>query len=300
MADTIDVTQGAAFIPEIVANEALGMLEAELHLAKNVARDSEYTPVKEGDVVNISKRGALTANQKLAGQPVTLQNPLATTVPVSINQHWEVSFLLEDITQTLANGKIQIKAGYIADAIQTLGEKIEALLAAKAANLTYQLGTAAVNITDTVLRASRTRLSNSRAPKTNRFLYLEPDQIDVILNLDKFVNAEKYGSSMPVMEGEYGRIYGMKVFESLFTQSNGASPAGQMNMAFHRDALVLAMRPLVEPKVDGVQTAIVDKDGLMIRVIKSWNADYLGEQITIDCLFGVSTLRPEVGVRVLS
>jgi len=300
MANTMGMTQGATFVPEIVANKALGLLEAELHLAKNVARHYEYTPAKEGDKVIVPKRGTLTANQKTSGNAVTLQNPTADSVEVELNQHWEVTFAVEDILRTNAQGGMEIDEGYIADAIQVLAEKIETSLSNLVTSLTGTRGTAGVDITDTVLRLCRGDLSTQRAPQSNRFLYLEPDQINVILGLDKFVNAEKYGSSMPVMEGEFGKVYGFRVFESLFTKAVAGSPTAKYNMAIHRDALVLASRPLKQPKGAGVTVGYVEKNGIVMRVLYSYNADQLADQITIDTLFGVAVLRPELGVKVLS
>jgi len=300
MADTMGMTQGATFVPEIVANKALGLLEAELHLAKNVARHYEYTPAKEGDKVKVPKRGTLLAKQKVSGSSVTLQNPTADEVEVELNQHWEVTFAVEDILRTNAKGGIEIDEGYIADAIQVLGEKIETSLANLVTSLTNERGSAGVDITDAILRSCRGDLSNNRAPQSNRFLYLEPDQINVILGLDKFVNAEKYGSSMPVMEGEFGKVYSFRVFESLFTKTGSGSPTPKHNIAMHRDALVLASRPLKQPKGAGVTVGYVERNGIVMRVLYSYNADQLADQITIDTLFGVATLRPELGVNLIS
>lgn len=293
-------TQGATFIPEIVANKALGLLEAELHLAKNVARHYEYTPAKEGDKMIVPKRGTLKANSKVSGSSVKLQNPTADSVEVTLDQHYEVTFALEDILRTTAKGEIEIDEGYIADAIQVLGEKIETSLANLVTSLSNTRGTVATDINDTVLLQCRGDLSDNRAPKKDRFLYLEPDQINAILKLDKFVNTEKYGSNMPIMEGEFGMIYNFRVFESLFTKTVTGSPTAKHNIAMHRNAMVLASRPLKEPKGAGVTVGYVERNGIMMRVLYSYNADQLADQITIDTLFGVSTLRPELGVNLLS
>lgn len=300
MADTMGMTQGATFVPEIVANKALGMLEAELHLAKNVARHYEYTPAKEGDKVIVPKRGTLLAKQKTSGSAVTLQNPTADSVEVTLDQHWEVTFALEDILRTNAKGGMEIDEGYIADAIQVLGEKIETSLSNLVTSLSNTRGTVATDITDAVMLQCRGDLSDNRAPQSDRFLYLEPDQINAVLALSKFVNAEKYGSSMPVMEGEFGKIYSFRVFESLFTKTVTGSPTAKHNIAMHRNAMVLASRPLKQPKGAGVTVGYVERNGIVMRVLYSYNADQLADQITIDTLFGVATLRPELGVNLLS
>lgn len=297
-ANTIGTTQASHFIPEVWANRALTKLEAELHLAKNVARDSEFTVSKVGDVINIPKTGALTANQKTAGNPVTLQNPTDDGVAVTLNQHWEVSFIVEDIAKAQANQDIMDR--YIEDGITALAEKIETYLAGLYGSLTgTTVNSGGGNIGDADLLSARSTLSANRAPMKDRFLYLAPDQINAILALDKFVDASKYGANTPVQDGEFGKIYGFRVFESLFVQSAG-SPSVDKNLAMHRNALVLAMRPLPQPKADGVKVAVVDRQGLMLRVLYSYNADYLGDQVTIDCLFGASALRSELGLVIES
>lgn len=294
-------TNSANFIPEIWGNVALGKLEAELHMARNVARDYEFTPAKEGDVIHIPKRGSLQANQKTANTDVTLQNPTADKVDVTLDQHWEVTFAVEDIVKAQANQDIM--GGYIEDAIAVLGEKIETALASLYSSLsTNNLGTAGTDITEAVVLNTRKALVENRAPRSNRFLYLEPSQINVILDKDTFpvVRASEYGNAMPVQEGEIGSLYGMKVFETLFAQDDTNSPVGTHNLAFHRNAFVLATRPLPEPKAPGAVSAVINRNGIAMRVTYSYNAMKLADQVTIDILYGVSVLREELGVDLVS
>ncbi len=299
MAGTMGKTESAAFIPEIVANKALGALQAELYLAQNVARDSEYTSQKVGDKIFIPKRGTLVANAKAANTDVQLQNPTADKVEVTLDQHFEVTFAVEDVVKVTASGEYVIADGYLEDAVVVLAEKIESSIAAKIADFSASLGSAGTDITDTVLRSCRSTLSNAKAPKSNRFLYLEPDQINAVLAMTGFVDASKYGSSMPVQEGEFGKIFGMRVFESPYTLADG-SPVAVHNAAMHRDALVLAFRPMPEPKAPGVTVGYVNKDGMLLRVLYSYNAAKLADQITVDALWGVAVNRDAFGIDLLS
>ena len=47
--------------------------------------------------------GNLTANSKTANVQVTLQAPTETEATISINQHYEASFLVEDIARVQSN-----------------------------------------------------------------------------------------------------------------------------------------------------------------------------------------------------
>lgn len=293
MANVIGTTQAGNFIPEVWANSALTKLEAEIQLARFVARDSEYSSARVGSKVNIPKTGALTASQKVSGTAVTLQNPSDSGVDVTLDQHWEVSFIVDDVAKAQANQSIM--DAYIADAVTALSEKIEATLIAKYSSLTAgTVNSGGGTLAKEDFQTARGNLSSNRAPAKDRYAFLDPDAVNDVLNIAEFTSAEKFGSSMPVQEGVLGRIYGFTVMENLFIPSAG-SPATSKNLYMHRNALVLAMRSLPTPTADGVKVAVVDRNGLMLRVLYSYNADQLGDQVTIDALWGVNTLRPELG-----
>lgn len=298
MVDTMGTTQSANFIPELWANSALGKLDAELNLAKNVARDFEFVSAQEGDTIHIPVRGSLSANAKVSGTGVTLQNPTATKVDVTLDQHFEVTFAVDDIAKAQANQDIM--NGYIEDAVSVLAEKIETALASLYGSLTGTvINSAGGDIIEDDILDAREALTNARAPRSNRFLYLDPSQVNVLLKLERFTTPEKYGSGVPVQEGELGKIHGFRVFESLFVQSAG-SPSLVQNIAMHRNAMVLAMRPLPEPKAPGAVATVIEKDGLGIRVVYSYNADQLADQVTLDVLYGVGVLRSAQGMVIRS
>lgn len=296
---TIGLVQGAEFIPEVVANKALGALEAELHLAKNVARDFEYTAQKEGDVIKVPVRGSLVANRKTSGTKVTVQNPTATKVDVPLDNHWEVTFAVEDIVKTLATGEQVIQDGYIADGMLALAEQIEEALAELASDFTETLGVRGTAVTGALVKSARAGLTNKRCPRSDRYLYITPENVNNITDEKAFVETDKYGSSMVVQDGELGKIYGFRTMESIFPVEEG-SPATTYNLAFQRNAMVLATRPLAKPMAPGVKVGYVEKDGIVIRVIYSYDASNLADQITLDTLFGVAIMRQEFGIALLS
>lgn len=298
MADTMGVVQNANFIPEVWANVAIGLLESELHLAKNVARDYEFTPAKEGDTIHIPVRGTVTANAKVSGSAVTLQNPTATKVDVVLNNHWEVTFAVEDIAKAQANQDVM--AGYVQDAIIRLAEKVEVELAKLYSQFTTSdINSASTNLDEDDVLLARKTLTTNRAPMTGRFIYLDPAQVNVFLKLERFTSAEKVGTPEQLRNGMLGKIHGFEVYESIFVQADG-SPVATHNIAMHKNAMVLATRPLPLPQADGVKGAVIEKNGIAIRVLYSYNADQLADQVTIDVLFGVKALRPELGIEMIS
>jgi hypothetical protein len=289
--DTLSTAELSEFIPEIWAQRSIELFQKELMLAKNVARDSEFTREKVGNTIHVTKRGALVANRKLPHQPVTLQQPEADTVDIVLDQHWEVSFTIEDVASAQTNQDVM--DGYVQDAINVLGEKVESDLFAETLNFDA-IGSDGDTPDRADVLTARATLTRNGAPRSNRHLYLNTGDVNIYLDDDKFIDA----GEADIAEGTLGRFYGFQTHESAFLEDQG-SPAKTWNVAMHRNALVLATRALPEPK-GGAKVAVVEKDGIIMRVVYSYNADYLAEQVTIDMLYGTGVLDENLGVRIAS
>ena len=85
-----------AMIPEIWAQEALMILEANMVAANLVYRDFENEVASFGDTVNAHRPGSFVANRKVDGDAVTNQDASTTNVPVKLDQHLHVSFMIYD------------------------------------------------------------------------------------------------------------------------------------------------------------------------------------------------------------
>ena len=68
-------------------------------------------------------------------------------------------------------------------------------------------------------------------------------------------------------------------------------PTGDLNLAFHRNALALVTRPLALPNTAlGVSSAVADMGGLSIRVTMQYDSVKQGTRVTCDLLSGVALL----------
>jgi hypothetical protein len=83
--------KNAPFVPTLVANQVLGALGSYLNLGRTVTKDSELTTQQVGTTINVPKRGVvpLTAWQKT--EALRCSNLQATTVPVVLTNHNEVT-----------------------------------------------------------------------------------------------------------------------------------------------------------------------------------------------------------------
>lgn len=73
-------------------------------------------------------------------------------------------------------------------------------------------------------------------------------------------------------------------------------PAGNFNMAFHKNAIALVVRPLALPKQGtGVLSAVVNRNDLSVRVVISYDARKQGHLVTVDFLCGIKVLNEDLG-----
>lgn len=296
-----DITKASAspFIPQIWANTALEILRSKIVLAKLVTRDSDIAAFQVGDTLNIPYPGAFTANDKAANTPVTLQVPTATTTTVTLNKHKEASFLIEDAVRATANQDVMDR--YMKAAVIPLAEAIESDLMAIGATFTNSVGTYGTDITAATVRSARKVLNDNKAPVDGRVLIVSDKDEIALLGDSTLQNYFAFAQTQGVAEGSIGRLYGFDVYSSQLVPTAGTSPVQTKNIAFHPEAIILAMRGLPEAVAgSGAQTAVVNDpvSGLALRVTIAYNAANLGHQVTVDVLYGTAKLRDEKGVLV--
>lgn len=295
--DTINRDKVNSFIPEKVAAKAINVVTSYMNLGKTVYRDFEDEVKSEGDTVRLPKFGSMDANEMSKTGVVTLQNPDDDEVSVTLDQHWETSFLIRDVARAMAKPKVlegYVKAGSIA-----LAEKIENALASL-----YALAGDTVNAGSSPskehIRAARKKLVDAKVPRVApRYAYLDTDFYDSILSDTTIVDASAYGDRSALLEGKVRRLYGADIFETQNVVTSG-SPATYHSLMYTEEAMGLAMRPMpqVNAEMGGqlgvMQTVVQDPEsGIGMRVSYSWDKDHLGVQVTLDVLFGVGVLRPE-------
>lgn len=77
-------------------------------------------------------------------------------------------------------------------------------------------------------------------------------------------------------------------------------PQGDYNLAFHRNAIALVVRPLNPPREGtGARSAVVNHRGLSIRVTITYDGVKQGHRITLDMLCGIKVLDVNLGAVLL-
>lgn len=291
----LTTTENAPWIPEIVANEAIGYLESYLNLGNTVTKDSDLTgTVRVGQTVNVPKRGVVVAQQKTEDSDATAQQIAGTEVPVTIDQHWYVRLSEEDFTASMQTDSVL--PGYVEDGLVVLAEKIESQLATHITefdNIDHDANDNAINSVQLV----RERMVMNKIPVLARkFGYIHPTFATELLAENAFVDPKIIANNNALTEGSIGRVGSFDMFEGQLVPSEG-SPAWYQNFFYTRAALVLATRPLRLPgNKFGVESAYVQsKSGIGIRVMRFYDDKAMAMVAQLDVAFGTAVLDDRQG-----
>jgi N4-gp56 family major capsid protein len=293
-------TTAATFIPEIWSDEIIAAYEKSLVLANLVNR----MPMtgKKGDVLHIPKPTRGDASAKAASTQVTLIAATESEVQVAIDQHYEYSRLIEDITDVQALASL--RQFYTSDAGYALAKQVDTDLFALAKSFGDSDGAdyvhsnsfymdASTDLTayaeDTVatadvfsddgFREAIKELDDNDVPMDQRFLVVPPSVVQTIRGITRY-NSADFVAGQPTVNGNIGSLYGIDIFVSTncpvveTAAANGAGGDLKAGILGHRDAMVFA-------------------EQMGVRTQTQYKQEYLGDLFTADTLYGVKVLRPE-------
>jgi hypothetical protein len=289
----MDNTTNAKFIPTIISQKAIGRFPSYLNLAKTVSRDSDWTTAQVGTTISVPKRGSVSANDKSAGEIFTKQNPTATDVYVTLNKHKEVTLTIDDVTKVVENQ--DTLNGYAEDAAIALAEAVETELAAlhpEIENTDTFVKTSEDTIDLSLLRV-RKYFTDQKVPLLEqKYMYVDSTVYNELLGVDKYTRYDARGVNPSINEALLLKTYGIEIHESQLIQVSG-SPVAYHNLAYTKNAFVLASRPLPQPaNGSGVLSSVINDAsvGLSLRSLFWYNGDLGAHQLTLDLLFGVAVL----------
>ena len=296
-------TTGATFIPEIWSDEIVAAYEKSLVLANLVNR----MPMtgKKGDTLHIPKPTRGDASSKTAETQVTLIAATESEVVVTVDQHYEYSRLIEDITDVQALASM--RQFYTSDAGYALAKRVDTDLFALGKKLGDDAGTGtdwihsnsfymddSTDLTayalDTVtpsdvfsddgFRAAIKQLDDNDVPMDQRFLVVPPSVMQTIRGITRY-NSADFVAGQPTVNGQVGTLYGVDIYVStncpvIEAASDNSNSAVDIKAGIlgHRDAMVFA-------------------EQMGVRTQTQYKQEYLGDLFTADTLYGVQVLRPE-------
>lgn len=298
----ITKTVADVFLPEAWANRLLDLLKPNLVMARIIAKDTDFEPGWKGKTLNINYPGTFVAQDKVADTPIGVQTPAgASKIPVVLDKHKAVDFIVEDVAR--AQSERDLMDTYVEPAAQAIVEAVENDIFALYAGLSTQIGTSGTDITPATVRTARKTLNDKKVPLAQRHLVISSkDEIALLANSELqtyFSNSNTQG----ITEGAFARLYGFDLHMSQLVPVVAGAPNSTKNLALHRNAFILAVRPMQDPPADSGVAARTIRDpdtGLIIRVLTNYDMGHRGQRVGFDILYGTRELRDEFGAVVLS
>lgn len=288
--DALNTTLNAPFIPTLVANQVIGALGSYVNLGRTVTKDSELVTQQVGETVNVPKRGAVSSNSLAQNGSVTLQQPSATTVPVTLDQHEEVTIAELDYAKSVQQGG-SVLPGYVEDGVIALAEEIESDLAALWSSFPVQLDAGGSNPQIDLTNVRKSFVQQKVPQLATKYGYVSAGFMAKLLQQTAYINPGVQAGQETLETGVVLRQAGIQLFEGQLVVRSG-SPGVDRNMFYTRNAMVLATRPqpLPEPGVGALGANVIDGNGIALQVVKSYNATKLANQITIHVVWGSAML----------
>lgn len=242
-----------AYIPEIWANESLRILSENMVAANLVHRDFQDEISNFGDVVNTRKPSEFTAKRKTNTDDVTDQDASATNVPVRLDQHVHVSFLIRDGEESKSMKNLVNE--YMAPAMLAQARFVDQVVLGQGprflANSAGRLGTAAS--IDSLVEL-RQVMQQNKAYVDGRNLILTPGGEADFLKLSAFTSAYSVGDNgLAMKKALLGEKFGFMTYgcQNAATVATGNSTVtGAVNNASGYPAGTTTMT------VDGLSAAL--------------------------------------------
>lgn len=281
----IGATAASVFRPNVWSSEVLMFVKSNLVLLPLV-KHYDADVQEYGQTLEIPNVSAITANLKSQNVVVTLNYNTETKTTITLNKHYESSFIVEDLVK--AQSKYDLRSDYTQAAAYAIAEKVDSSIATdmttvwKAASQAY--GTYGTAINDALILAVNRYLSENKAPRTDRNIVVHPKGEAEMLAIDKYVRYDALGqpnSENPIKVGKIGQIYGAEVFVSQNLVYLDTATDEYNHLFFHKEAWAVAMQ--VKPRTQA-----------------QYKQEYLGWLVTVDVLYGHGSLRSNFGYVIKS
>lgn len=276
----IGVTAGNVFRPNIWSKEVLMFVKSNLVLLPLI-KHYDADVKSSGQTLEIPNVSAITANLKAQNTVVTLNYNTETKTTITLNKHYESSFIVEDILKV--QSAYDLRSDYTQAAAYAISEKIDSDLATnmtstwKTASQAYGAYGTALN--DNLILTVNRYLSENKAPRSDRAIVVHPKGEAEMLAIDKYVRYDALGvggDQNSIVNGKIGRIYGADVFMSQNLVYLDTATDEYNHLFFHKEAWAIALQ--LEPRTQA-----------------QYKQEYLGWLVTVDVLYGHNALRTNFG-----
>jgi len=289
-ADHTTQTTATAYIPEVWSEMLNNFFRANLKAA-SFFEDWSGDVAGGGDIINRPNVSEMTASSYAFGSltQVTLNAPTHGLITLTINNHQETSFLLQDDVMASLKASYGSMEVWMKNAGYTTAATLEDALLALFESFSQVVGASHLSLNDSNIRAAMRTLDVANVPQEDRAWFLHPQQYWEVAGVNKFSLLVNSAAVDPVTKLPATQLYGIPVFQStrIGVGTGVASTKGsRLNALAHRSALSFAV---ANPSGMSAQA---------VRLQTQYLQEYLGTLVTADVIFGVIENRDSSGVLV--
>ncbi len=290
--------------PSVIAARALPTLYNTMVLAGLVYRDYDNDfRNKQGATITVRKPAVFTAGTFDRANGITLQAATETSATLTLDTIPDMAVTVTDEEMTLSIDAFGERI--LTPMMEAIAQKVDGEIAEKLVDAAEGAGGGGtVSMVSSIPMSVFTQLvaafGRNKMPSMGRYAVLSPEAHATMLGSDQIVAVDKAGATDALREAVIGRIFGFETYGSIQAFGLGAGDKGQADgVAFHRDAVVLAMRPLQTPMgLAPNQSATQNYKGLALRVVYAYDVNKKQDTISVDTLYGIGTLRPVGAVQM--
>jgi len=232
---TAPIAKTSQYIPEIWTKEIQQPFDMSLQAA-NLVQDRSGLVKGGGDTVNIPFTATVSARAKAASTDITYDSPEGAPITLSIDKHYYVGVLIEDIAKVQAS--YDLKSAFQSRMAYALAVQIDTdLLALYASAGSTVAGGADVDDAD-ILDVVED-FDNSNTPLTERRGVIGTGTKGDLLSVNKYTAYDQTGKTGKAVDGTNGLIASVYDMDLHMSQNVPVSTTGR-NLFFHKSAINVA------------------------------------------------------------
>jgi hypothetical protein len=232
---TASIAATAEYIQQLWTRDIQQPFDRMLQAAKLV-QDRSGLAQGGGNTVNVPFVSVVSARAKAASTNITYDSPDGAAISLSINKHYYVGVLIEDLAKIQSN--YDLSTAFKERMAEALAVQVDTDLM----NLYASAGTTVTGstaITDANILNVVYQLDAVNTPASQRYGIIGHNTKTDLLGVNKYVAYDQTGRTGKAVDGSEdltGSLYGMDIYHSGNVQT--ASTLGQ-NLFFHKKAMTL-------------------------------------------------------------
>lgn len=222
------------------------------------------------DSISFPKSTSFVVEKKQSGQKVNAQAFTLTNDTLLLDEHAVVQWIIEKKASIQSKVALEMQGVKLASSAQGRIVDVDLIAAIDAGRKVANDVTLGSSLTIAVINEARRILKTEFWPKTDLWLALHPNQEEEMLNITNFIEADKYGSRVALLEGEIGKVFGVRIVVSNLLTADEA-------FMYHKNSTAIGFQSAAE-------------------FDEQKDLENLGMRSSVDQLYGIKVLQSGSGI----